>query len=606
MKYEATGYKSWRDDDGDVELMANFVATIAKETRFVDGLTNKSVLTLTGEMPDPENEDGDPIQLPPVEVDADAFASMSWVMQNWGVRCVIRPGSGIKDDLRTMIQLSSKPAITTIYKQTGWVRIGGKPVYLHVGGGIGAGGNDRGVTVRLPPELSRYDLSSPAAPQDAFRASLAMLDLTRPDLTWPLFAATLAPLYGPVDFAIHLAGRTGSFKSELMSLYQSHYGAGMDARHLPGSWSSTANAIEALAFFACNAAFVLDDFVPTGTAYQQRAYQQNADKIIRAQGNQAGRARLSDTSNLQQTMFPRGIILSTGEDVPEGHSVRARMLILEVAAGDIDAADLTAAQKNRPLYPGTVAWLAQSLAKSPDTAVIPRTEELRTAYRSIGHSRTPGTLGRLVATLEDMFRRAVADGLISEAEAKSFTLTAKQQIEAAGAKQPQYLEDADPVDMFMSSFRQVLASGLGHVRSLNGGVPLKAEALGWTAERAMGEMSTFKARGPTIAWCNWKTDELFIDVTAGYNVIKKVAGPELALSKQTLFKRMKDAGLLSRTDDGRQRNTIRVRAENHPRQVLCMSITAALNLEDVTDVESDTNTRDAGDASTDDYVQDEE
>ena len=44
-------------------------------------------------------------------------------------------------------------------------------------------------------------------------------------------------------------------------------------------------------------------------------------------GNQAGRARLTDTSNLQQTFYPRGVIFSTGEDTPEGHSVRARMMI---------------------------------------------------------------------------------------------------------------------------------------------------------------------------------------------------------------------------------------------------------------------------------------
>ena len=42
----------------------------------------------------------------------------------------------------------------------------------------------------------------------------------------------------------------GTFKTELAALAQQHYGAGLDARHLPGSWSSMGNSLEALAFAA--------------------------------------------------------------------------------------------------------------------------------------------------------------------------------------------------------------------------------------------------------------------------------------------------------------------------------------------------------------------
>ena len=40
----------------------------------------------------------------------------------------------------------------------------------------------------------------------------------------------------------------------------------MDARHLPGSWSSTGNALEGLAFSAKDVLLVVDDFAPTGSA----------------------------------------------------------------------------------------------------------------------------------------------------------------------------------------------------------------------------------------------------------------------------------------------------------------------------------------------------
>lgn len=596
--YEEREFKSWRIDPKDgPEMMANFVAHITKEVRITDGVRTDTVLTIEGEMPPPKDQEDQskPTQLPPVEVNADDFASMSWVMKSWGVRCVIRPGSGVKDDLRAMIQSFSHPEVTTIYRATGWEAIPGKGRrFLHVGGGIGPQGNDASVQVRVPPELSRYDLRTDVQPADAVRATLQLLELTSPEVVWPLIAGTLTPLFGQVDFAIHLTGRTGSFKSELMSLFQSHYGPGMDARHLPGSWSSTVNAIEALAYYARNVAFVLDDFVPQGTSYQVRQLQGNADRIIRAQGNQAGRARLTDTSAMQATMYPRGIILSTGEDTPEGHSVRGRMLIMEVSPGEITPDRLSAAQDRRPLYVGTVAWLAQVLAKTP-LDLTARTNELRAAYRGIGHSRTPGMLGRLVATSETFLGLAAEAGFISEGLRKKLLAGAKAAIEAAGGRQQQYLESADPVEMFTAAIRRITATGLGHFRTVNGGVPRDAAQLGFTQESSLGDMPVWKARGPVIGWVNSAKDELFVDITGGYPVIKKVMGAEMALTQQTLFKRLKDAGALVRVDDSRSRNSIRLTAENHPRQVLALSLSKTMELAEAG--QGDDEEPDQGDAN---------
>ena len=45
------------------------------------------------------------------------------------------------------------------------------------------------------------------------------------------------------------------------------------------------------------------------------------------------------------TYYPRGLIVSTGEDVPSGQSLRARMIVLELAPGDIDTAVLSRIQR---------------------------------------------------------------------------------------------------------------------------------------------------------------------------------------------------------------------------------------------------------------------
>src|SRR5207302_6288443 len=120
-------------------------------------------------------------------------------------------------------------------------------------GAVGAEGVVDGVEVALPEGLAGYSLPAPptgAERVSAVRTSLALVDLGPSALMVPLLAATYRATLGPSDFALSLAGATGVFKTEVAALAQQHFGPGLDARHLPASWRSTANAIEALAFAA--------------------------------------------------------------------------------------------------------------------------------------------------------------------------------------------------------------------------------------------------------------------------------------------------------------------------------------------------------------------
>jgi len=574
--YEVLNSRTYRlTSDGERQLLANFNARIIEEIRYIDGPTVETNLVIEGEAP-PQGDSDQPTPLGKVTVSAPSFAGLQWVMPAWGVRAVISPGGTVKEDLRTATQLRSTPKTTTIYKHIGWTKLDDKRAYLHAKGAITAKGNDPTVQVMLSPELSRYDLTPPMADVKAcVIATLDLASLAPPEVAWPMIAATFAPLYGPVDFAMHLAGRTGTFKSEFISLLQSHFGPEMDARHLPASWSSTANALEAQAYYACNAPMVIDDFVPTGTSWQVRTYHTTADKIIRAQGNQAGRARLTDTSNLQTTMYPRGIILSTGEDTPDGHSVRARMMILELSPGDIDAKRLTQAQAERPNYVGTTAALIQSLATTP-VELTARAQDIRNKNLDVGHTRTPSMLARLMATAE-AFLEWCGKVAIGEKKAKSLAKVAAAAILTAAQRQQSYLESADPCDLMAATIRHILAAGLGHMRTVNGGVPLQPTLLGWTEEGGgFSDIPQYKSHGPCLGWVSWDEDEMYLEANSGFNAVKKQAGQELATTKQTLFKRLKDAGVLTRTDDARQRNTVRVTAEQHPRVVLSLCLSTIL------------------------------
>src|SRR5206468_12743200 len=123
-------------------------------------------------------------------------------------------------------------------------------------------------------------------------------------------------VFGHADFNIHIAGPTGVGKTEVAALVQQHFGAGMDARNLPGSWSSTGNALEELAFQAKDVLLVVDDFIPTGSMADVQRAHRDADRVLRAQGNRSGRQRMRADGSLRAVRPPRGLIVSTGEDVP--------------------------------------------------------------------------------------------------------------------------------------------------------------------------------------------------------------------------------------------------------------------------------------------------
>jgi len=573
MRYKEESNATYRvNDEGEQQLLSTFTARIIEETHQIDGDQSiETTLTIKGKQTRNRQE----IELPQVVIHAEEFPGMSWVVPAWGVQAIIAPGSGVKEDLRTHIQMQSKPVRKDVYAHTGWQEIGGRRHYLHAGGGINANGNDPGISVILPTEMAEYRIEHDARRQ-AVQSAIATLDLTElapGPISWTLLAAALSPLHGPVDFAVHLCGRTGSFKSELMSLFQSHYGGGFDARHLPGSWSSTPNALEAQAYVAKNAAFVCDDFVPCGTPYQQRQFHMAADRIFRAQGNQSGRARLTDVSRLQRTMYPRGIVMSNGEEIPEGQSVRARLMIVELPPGAIDTKLLTKAQQKRALYQETLYYYLMHLAGLDDSEYKKHVDTLRNELVGVGHARTPTMTARLIATATHFINWCLRIRAITKTDATNLIEDARRDILAAANTQLTYLEGSDPVQQFFTAIQAAISTGGGHFKSIHGGIPSNAAQVGWIEERSAADMPYFKSRGPLLGWVDTEGDYLYLDITAGYNIARKHAGNDLALSRQTLLKRLKEGGVLIRTDEARQRNTVRIQVDRHSHQVLalCMS-----------------------------------
>jgi hypothetical protein len=535
---------------GVVEVpLGNFWARIVETVTRDDGAESSAAFTLEGAL-----VDGQP--LPRATVTAAEFPRLDWITRVWHGRAVVFAGNGTRDNLRCAIELLSPDRAERIeYTHTGWREIGGRWFYLHANGAIGAEGPAEGVAVALPATLSRFELPAPPKGNrlaNVVRASLRLLELGPPRIAFPLLAAVYRAVLGLCDFSIHACGPTGVFKSEFIALCQQHCGAGLDARHLPGSWSSTGNSLEALGFVAKDAPLAVDDFAPSGsTADVQRAHRE-ADRLLRAQGNAAGRARCRSDATLVQGKPPRGLILSTGEDIPRGQSLRARVFVLEFLAGDVDAERLTACQQDAAdgLYAEAMAGYLRSLAPNYQgirDGLRAEVAELRgKALTETAHRRTPEIVANLFIGLKHFLAFAEDVGAITAADKDELLRRAWEALGEAAAAQTEHVQSAEPVGQFFRLLSAALASGRAHCAAQDGTVPESPEAWGWRRhETGENHPLEWRCPGRRIGWVDGPN--LYLEPEAAYAEAQDLAraqGDSLPISSQTLRKRLKDRGLL--------------------------------------------------------------
>lgn len=542
--------------------LANFAARVVYETTRDDGVERRLHFTLEGTV--------GPRLLPPVDVKAEEFTGMGWVSAKWGAGAVVYAGNGTKDHLRAAIQLLSSPSARTVYTHTGWREVDGKWVYLHGGGAIGADGPVAGLEVELPAAMARYVLPDPSdvqAVRAAVRASLGLLDRLAPDaVVMPLLAAAYRAPLGACDFGVHLFGETGTFKSELAALVQQHYGAGMTARNLPANWSSTANANEQLAFAAKDALMVVDDFNPTGAVDPAKLHQA-ADRLFRAAGNAAGRGRLTQEATLRETKPPRALVLATGEDLPRGHSVLARLAIVECDKGAVDQARLTAAQKEGAAgtyalaLAGYVRWLAPRLDAVRDALDAERAAVRREFMADAAHARSASSAADLYVGLVVALRFAVQTAAVTAAEAADLLYRAKKVFLAHADGGDGHMQAENPVERFLDLLRAVLMGGHAHVTSLRGGEPGSNQGLlGWSKRSDMGK-EEWAAGGRRIGYTDGET--LFLLPDATYAEIQRLASTTrhpFNMGDRSLWRHLSEDGHLAAIEEhgGKRRFTRRI------------------------------------------------
>lgn len=394
-----------------------------------------------------------------------------------------------------------------------------------------------------------------------------MLDGLAPDeIAYPVFASTWRAALGPCDHSTFLMGRTGVFKSELAALAQRHFGAGMDARHLPSSWSSTGNALEGIAFCAKDSLLVVDDFAPGGSQNEIARCHREADRVFRAQGNNSGRQRMRADATLREERPPRGLIMATGEDAPRGHSARARLLLVEVAKGDVVLGKLSECQDDAEsgLYAqamaGYLRWLAGTYGDVHGT-LARQIAHMREMPVNGQHARTPGIAASLLVGLRVFLNFAVSIEAITKEQATELFERGRVALSRCAEGQAEHHQDADPAPRFLRLVGALLTSGRAHLEDVGGGRPANPERLGWrsrTVPAKTGPEATWQELGRCIGWMEAETETVYLDPEASFaeaQILAQAQGEPIPVTPRTLAKRLRERGLLAEGGEGR--NTAR-------------------------------------------------
>lgn len=524
-----------------LDKLSNFSARIEQEVGRDNGQEVELVFRIGGEM---EGK-----AMPVVSVSAEDFDRMSWVIESWGAGAIIEPGFKRRDQLRTAIQYLSKNfEKRKVFTHTGWQKLGNeKRAYLSGSGAVGQGSGQDEVEVELDNDLSKYRLPKRAGltedPARAMQASLEFTKMAPFEISTPVWAAIwLAPLCELIraTFVVWLYGRTGTLKSTLAALALNHYGAEFDGFQFPANFTDTPGRLEHKAFLVKDALLVIDDYAPQKTLREAIEYQRTAHHIIRAVGNQAGRGRLTREIKARQSYAPRGLVMVTGEELPETESLLARLFIVELKKDSVDRDRLSAMQAVRGIYSqamvGYLEWVAEHWQDLE--GIIPKQwEHYRREATSEGiHLRLPETAASLMIGWEMGLSYALAIGALEGEEFKRLMDQGWQALLATCKTMMGRAIEEKPEEMFLNTLKELLAQGKIYLREKNGG-----KSLGGADERA--EM---------LGWYDKK--HLYLLPEAAYTKIARhyrEQGSVFPARQQTLLKGLKEAGWLVESAGGR-------------------------------------------------------
>ena len=562
--------------------LCNFIAEITHEVTKVDGQNSFKTLLVQG-----QHSDG--TYFPPVDIEASRFDSMEWLMPHWGPKAIINVGPKSKDHVAAAIKSLSTHEMKTIYLHIGWIVYAKKYAYLSASGGITANGYSPDCATELSGSLNNYDLPAPCADMEVQVVKFLELfsDLIDDGTGLVILSGAFRSIFSefvPCTVSLYLQGTTGTYKSAVVGVVQALFGKTFNGSNLPENWSSTGNAIEKKAALAKDAMFVVDDFVARGTQSDVARMHRDAERVLRSQGNQSGRDRMTSTTELRGANVPKGMICATGEDLPNGHSLQARLVIINMKKGSTNTGVLSQLQDYAQT--GDLAQLNANfirwIAAAADEGIIEQyfIDALSSCAKQLpaeGHARTRDNLSQMLAGLWIYLQYAVDVGVMHLEAADIFKLQAIKTVLVLSQIQAGVDKDASDAERFVKILQSALSMGSCHLAAQGGGSPKYHTAAGWKLTGSE-EYQKIEGQGVKVGWMNDK--HVFIDVTAAQKVVKQLsqaAGNYLGSSDRAVIKALYEANMLAEVS--KDRLTIKVTVEGQRRNLLCMDTNLFMDID---------------------------
>ncbi len=536
--------------DGALTLpLCNFTARVIEEITKDNGVEVSKFFRILG-------HDYAGNNLPAIEVSASSFPGLNWVVSEWGMRAIIGAGQSVKDCLREAMQLLSQNAQARhIYTHTGWRHINGQDIFLSQGGAIGCDGVD----VDLEPQLQRYFLGTPDPEKlkESVRASLNFLYIADLSVTLPLWTTMyLSPLAEALEpaFTLWLVAVSGSYKSTLSALALCHFGD-FDNNHLPASWRDTGNQLEKLLFTAKDLPLVIDDWAPGQDNNKKRELEAKAEHIIRAQGNHQGRGRMRSDTTSRLSYYPRGILVTSGEHTPSGHSHTARIISVRLEKEMVDLGLMTEAQtKDRHLYrqamANYIAWLQPNW--------LERKCELRQQFTRLRaeitnelsdykiHSRLPDVVAILLIALTTALEFAKSTGELKADEYDLFMNEGRRYFLDMAKEQGEMVAEQRPGQIAIEAIQASLRIGTAALRNKN--------------DAKLTELPSGKT---AIGWRDYMNGHTLLDPAATYQVIVQHCAKSnnpYTINELETWRDLNRMGFTEASNDGRPTVMARVTA----------------------------------------------
>lgn len=317
-----------RDRDGAPKApmpLCNFLARIVAETVVDDGEHQEEWYTLRAVCQGRTRE----IELRRTEFESES--ALSRIVAALGARARVNPRTQPKYVLDAIKAFSAEVTEQVVHTHTGWVD--GR--YLLANGYVDAQGWHQASGCQLPRRLQTYSL----APEESTIADgLARLDdllaLAPAKVMVPLLGGVLlGPIGATIDSPapmVHPNGPTGCHKTSICCAAMGLAGAFLPA-HPTDSWTSTANSIQRLGWHLKDAPMLLDDYKAAHVKAQHVTF------LLQNYGDNMARGRLDANSDVRSTFPMRCVLISSGEDQPEGEaSTLARILSVPLARREVD------------------------------------------------------------------------------------------------------------------------------------------------------------------------------------------------------------------------------------------------------------------------------